>query len=57
MEKPYTKTETFREITTHLKKVKKDWKVLLFLLLLLVGAISSEPYFYKWLISSIEEQR
>ncbi|MFZ2256146.1 MAG: hypothetical protein WAW30_06355 [Patescibacteria group bacterium] len=57
MEKPYTKTETFKEITIHLKKVKKDWKVLLFLLLLLVGAISSEPYFYKWLISSIEEQR
>lgn len=57
MQKEFTKIETFKEITTHLKKVKKDWKVLLFLLLLLVGAISSEPYFYKWLISSIEEQR
>jgi ABC-type multidrug transport system fused ATPase/permease subunit len=34
--------------------MKKDYKILTLYLVLLVGLISSEPYFYKWLISSIE---
>lgn len=49
-----SKISIFLEMTEHLKETKKDWKVLSILLIILVWSISSEPYFYKWLISSIE---
>lgn len=52
-----SKLNTLIEITQHLSHIKKDWKFLLFILLLLVAAISSEPYFYRWLIASIEERK
>lgn len=44
-------------MTNHLQKLKKDWKVLGFMLILLVASISSEPYFYRWLIGSLEQQK
>lgn len=45
-----TKLATLREMTSHLYDIKKDWKVLLLLLSVLVLLVSSEPYFYRWLI-------
>jgi ABC-type multidrug transport system fused ATPase/permease subunit len=50
------KFSIFLEMASHLKYTKKDWKVLTILLILLVSTIASEPYFYKWLISSIENK-
>ncbi len=41
---------------SHLITLKKDWKMISFLLIILVICISSEPYFYKWLIGSIENK-
>lgn len=55
--KETSKISIFIEMTSHLNKLKKDWKVLGFILILLVASISSEPYFYRWLIGSIEQQR
>lgn len=48
---------TMLEMAAHLQKLKKDWKMLWLLLIVLVAAISSEPYFYRWLIGSIEARR
>ncbi len=53
-EKKNNKISIIIEMTGYLKEVKKDWKMLIFLLIILVATISSEPYFYRWLISSIE---
>lgn len=47
---------TLLEMASHLQTVKKDWKMISFLLFILVICISSEPYFYKWLIGSIEKR-
>lgn len=47
---------TLIEITTHLKELKKDWKMITFLLIIFVLCVSSEPYFYRWLIGSIENK-
>ncbi len=44
------KLKTIIEIFSHLKEVKKDWKIISILFLLLVVLISSEPFFYKWMI-------
>ena len=44
-------------MTSHLQHTKKDWKILTIILILLVSTIASEPYFYKWLISSIENKQ
>lgn len=47
---------TLLEIASHLKTLKKDWKMITLLLVILVVCISSEPYFYRWLIGSIERR-
>ena len=47
---------TLFEMATHLQTLRKDWKMISFLLAILVICISSEPYFYKWLIGSIEQR-
>ncbi len=57
MEQQQTKLAIFLKMTEHLEETKKDWKILSLLLVLLVWAISSEPYFYKWLIASIEAKQ
>ena len=43
-------------MASHLKTLKKDWKMITLLLIILVICISSEPYFYRWLIGSIENR-
>jgi ABC-type multidrug transport system fused ATPase/permease subunit len=47
---------TLLEMASHLKTLRKDWKMITLLLIILVVCISSEPYFYKWLIGSIEKR-
>lgn len=56
-DKPKFTLRTVFELAGHLHELRKHWFKMSVLLWIFVTLVSLEPYFYKWLIEAIQEDR